>query len=85
MLVGVLGLSGVLLAVAVGAEVLEWSDRAVSGIAGVIVVAMSALLFAFPFATPQTVGMMGIRSSIRLTRVLAAGMAALGVRIGLYG
>lgn len=36
---------------------------------------------AFPFATPQTGGALGIRASIRLARVLGG----LGVRVALYG
>ncbi len=85
MLAGVLGLSGIMVAVAVGGEVAGWSDRVIAQIAGWLVIAMSGLLVAFPFATPQTVGALGIRASIRLTRALSVVLAAIGVWIALYG
>lgn len=85
MIVGLLGLSGLMVAVALGGGLAGWSDRTVAQIAGGLVVAMSVVLFAFPFATPQTVGMFGIRTSIRLARVSGIVMAGLGLWIALYG
>lgn len=85
MLVGVLGLSGMMVVVAIGGEIAGWSDRSIAVIAGWMVVATSALLFALPFATPQTVGALGIRGSVRLSRALAVVMAGIGIGIAVWG
>ena len=77
------GLSAVLLGVAVGGAVADWPTSIVSAVVGLGVSAIGWLMIAFPFATPQTVGALGIRRSVRLTRVLGAVTVGLGIWIAL--
>lgn len=48
---------------------------------GVSIALLGLLGIVFPFATPETVQMLGMRSAIRTTRIFGVGVAALGVLI----
>ena len=78
-----LAFSALLLGVAVGGAVLGLSETLVSRLVGLGVAAIGWLTIAFPFATPQTVGMLGVRRSIHLARGLGVLTVALGARIAL--
>lgn len=47
--------------------------------AGVVVLCFGALMVVFPFATPQTVQMLGVRTSVLLVRVGGVGLFGYGV------
>lgn len=59
----------------------------ISGIAGagVGLMLLGLLMFALPFATPETVAMVGIRASVVLVRCMAAAIALMGVFLLLIG
>lgn len=44
-----------------------------------LLLGIGAVMLAFPFATPQTVQMLGVRRSVRLVRILGVGMVGAGV------
>jgi hypothetical protein len=46
---------------------------------GVAMVGLGLFMLAYPFATPQTVQMMGVRASLRLVRVLTVPVVAIGL------
>ena len=47
-------------------------------VAGLVLITLGIVILRYPFATPQTVQMMGVRSSVRTVRILAAPIAVLG-------
>jgi len=72
-----------LLPFVVGAGLLPFvSDAVVTIVIGVSTVALSVVLYLYPFATPETVDMLGVKKSVRLVRMLAIiGVAPLGLWI----
>lgn len=54
-------------------------------IVGGCLVLLGVLMMKYPFATPQTVEMMGFRSSIKFVKGLSIVVMVLGVIIGLLG
>ena len=78
------GLSAVLLGVSVGGALGGWSDDVVGLVVGFGLSAVGWLMIAFPFATPQTVGALGIRRSVWIARVLGALTVGLGIWIALF-
>ena len=81
MLVGLLALTVALVGLAVAGAVLGVSEADTAVGAGALVGAMGLVIVAFPFATPETVGAVGIRASVRIARVLGLVAVALGVWI----
>jgi cation transport ATPase len=80
-LVGVLGLSALtLLPIALHVMGL-WSEAAVGVAVGLITAAVGALVIAFPFATPETAAMLGVRRSIRVARWVGALTIVFGVGV----
>ena len=77
------GLSAVLLGVSVGGALGGWPDDTVNLLVGFGVSAIGWLMIAFPFATPQTVGALGIHKSIWLARALGAVTVGLGIWVAL--
>lgn len=80
-----LGLSAVLLGVAVGGAVGGWSEALVGAIVGFGVSAIGWLMIIFPFVTPTTIDLMGIRRSMWLARGLGAITVGLGIWVALAG
>lgn len=58
--------------------------RGIAG-AGLGLVLLALLMFALPFATPETVAMLGIRTSVVLMRCLAGVIVLLGAFLLLIG
>jgi uncharacterized membrane protein len=48
-------------------------------VAGTVMLVFGVLLIVFPFATPQTVQMMGVRASVRLVRISGLALAGWGI------
>lgn len=48
---------------------------------GLSIVLLGVLGVVFPFATPETVQALGVRSAVRTTRILSAGVTVLGVLV----
>ena len=80
-----LGLSAALLGVAVGAPLFGWPGATASAIVGLGISAIGWLMIAFPFATPTTVGALGIHRSIWIARGVGAATVGLGIWIALAG
>lgn len=79
--VAILAITALLVAVPLVGDAAGWSDRSIAASVGLGVVALGALIVAFPFATPETVGAFGVRTSVRIARVLGGITVALGVWI----
>jgi hypothetical protein len=78
----VIGIAVALLAILLGsvAVALAGEGGRLLGIAaGVGTMAIGALLVRWPFATPETVSLLGVRRSMTMVRVLAMGVVILGV------
>jgi hypothetical protein len=66
----------------IGAALLPVVGKAVGlGIVGGSILLLSAVFYVYPFATPETVDMLGVKTSVRLVRVLAIGIV---VPLGLW-
>jgi len=57
------------------------SDALIAGIVGLSIVVVGMVMYVYPFATPETVQMLGVRTSKRVVRWLSVVMAGLGVWI----
>ena len=84
-LVAVLALTLGMVAAAVLGGAGVWSTRVTAVVVGMLVSLQGFLFVAMPFATPETVQMMGIRRAMLLVRVLGLFTIALGVVIGFLG
>ena len=57
------------------------SGAVVSSVIGVSTLALSVVMYLYPFSTPETIEMLGVEKSVRLVRILAIGIAPLGLWI----
>ncbi len=57
------------------------SGAVVSSVIGLSTLALGVVLYLYPFATPETVEMLGVKKSVRLVRILAIGIVPLGLWI----
>lgn len=77
-------LAGLLLLPAIGGAVAIWRENVDNGALGYLImgVGMGAVIFKYPFVTPQTVQMMGMKKGILLGRMIGALLVLAG--IGLF-
>ena len=85
MLASILGLTAVIVVFAVLAVVLGWPDRLVAVVVGGLTAAIGLVLVAFPFSTPQTIQVVGLRTSMRWARWVGWFTVAVGALITLLG
>lgn len=52
--------------------------RLIPVVAGLAIAWVATTIWRFPFATPQTVGLLGIRRSVTLARAIAVGIGIIG-------
>ncbi len=81
-LIWILGLSLLLIPLAILAGMGAVSESLLLLCVGVITIATGALVYALPFATPETVGMFGVRRSIRILRILGVVLIVIGMAVG---
>jgi hypothetical protein len=79
MVVGLVAFLVVLMAVPIAVSLLEAPPWIADAGIGACIAAFGATLVRFPFATPETVQLMGVKRSIITVRVLACGMVAFGL------
>ena len=60
------------------AGIIWTSDALITGIVGLSIIVLGVVMYVYPFATPETVDMLGVKSSQRLVRILSIVTAALG-------
>ena len=77
-------LAGLLLLPAIGGAVAVWRENIDNGALGYLImgVGMGAVIFKYPFVTPQTVQMMGMKKGILLGRAIGVVLAVAG--LGLF-
>jgi hypothetical protein len=78
---GVVGTSLAMLVVPMGVIALGLDPRLVRLVVGGGTALIGAMTLVWPFATPETVGMMGIERSARLARVVGGVVVLLGLAI----
>ncbi len=78
-----LTLAMVVVAVLGTADVL--SESATAALIGLLTALVGLTIIVMPFATPETVGGLGVRASVRLARVVGVATIGLGVVIALLG
>jgi hypothetical protein len=75
---GVTAISLLMVAIAVVTAMTDLPGLAITSI-GVCSAALGLMVFKWPFATPETVGAVGVRGAVFLARALAAGLVAFGI------
>ncbi len=80
----VLGLSALTLPLSVLAVMEAVPESVTLLLMGTVVVAMAVPIYVYPFATPETIAMLGVRRSIHIVHVCSwiMGMTGIGMMIG---
>lgn len=81
---GIVGVSLVMLVVPAGVTAFGGDPHLVPFAVGAGTALIGAMTVAWPFATPQTVAMLGIERSVRLVRRVGGGLVFLGLAIALF-
>ena len=79
-------LAGLLLLSAIGGAVAIWRENIDNGALGYLImgVGMGAVIFKYPFVTPQTVQVLGVKKGIVLVRVIGVMLALAGIGLFVY-
>jgi hypothetical protein len=82
-IVGVLAISTLMLTLATVSMLIQSRRMAIMGTSACTIL-LSLALMRWPFATPETVGTLGVKQSVAVVRVLAIGLLAFGVAMVIF-